>query len=240
MEPITVLLADDHELILEALESMLTVDGHVKVVGHATEPAQAVRMARKLQPEIVLMDYHFQNSNRDGIDCVREIRECCPKTNVIMLTQYDDHRIVIEALKAGAVGYALKSGGREQLMDAIIAARNGEACLAPSLQRKLIGELAQEMPVRDVEADDIASRLTPREMEVLKLLVHGLRNPQIAEELSVSLSTVKTYIRSIFDKFGSTDRTQVAVAAVTKGIVMPPDTEDRVAPRQPPVTSPQP
>jgi DNA-binding NarL/FixJ family response regulator len=183
---------------------------------------EAVRLSRKLKPEIVLMDYRFANANRDGIDCIREIRETCPRTHVIMLTQYDDHRIVIEALKAGAVGYALKSGGREQLMEAIIAAHNGEAALAPALQRKLIGELSQEMPVLDAEAADIAARLTPREKQVLKLLVQGYRNPEIADELKVSISTIKTYLRSIFGKFGSTDRTHVAVMAVTKGIVVPP------------------
>ncbi len=223
MGPVSVLLADDHELVLDGLQALLEADGGATVVGRAASPEIVLQLAKQLSPEVVLMDYRFANAARDGIDCVRALRELCPRTSVVMLTQYDDHRLVIEALKAGAVGYVLKSSSREELMQAIIAARNGEACLPPTIQRKLLGELSQEMPVHDIEAETIRSALTGRELQIVKLLVRGLRNPEIARQLNVSVSTVKTHMQAILNKFGCTDRTQVAVAAVVKGIVVPPE-----------------
>lgn len=229
MAPVSVLLADDHQLVLDGLQAVLEADGCAKVIGQASAPDEVLRLARKLCPEVVLMDYRFGAAARDGIDCVRALRELCPQTSVVMVTQYDDHRLVIEALKAGAVGYVLKSSTREELMQAIIAARNGEASLSPNIQRKLIGELSQEMPVQDLEAQALRRQLTDREMQVVKLLVRGLRNADIARELSVSVSTVKTHMKSILAKFGCADRTQAAVAAVVKGIVAAPDVTPKPA-----------
>ncbi|MFQ6131999.1 MAG: response regulator [Armatimonadota bacterium] len=231
MRPVTVLLADDHELILDGLEALLAADEATEVVGRARTPDEVLTLARKLRPEVILMDYHFANAPLDGVDCVRELRELCPRISVVMLTQYDDHRLVIEALKAGAVGYVLKSSSREELMQAIIAARNGEADLPPSIQRKLIGELSREMPVHDLEAEEIRSQLTDRELQVVKLVVKGLRNADIARELKVGVSTIKTHMKAILDKFGSKDRTQMAVTAVAKGIVAAPECVSEMATR---------
>jgi len=231
VRPVSVLLADDHELVLDGLQALLEADGAAKVVGRATSPDEVLKLAKKLGPEVVLMDYRFADALRDGVDCVRALRELCPHISVVMLTQYDDHRLVIEALKAGAVGYVLKSSSRAELMNAIIAARNGEACLPPAIQRKLMGELSDEMPVQDIEAEAIRRQLTQREMEVLKLLVGGLSNPDIAQALNLSVSTVKTHMKSILRKFGCAGRTQVAVVAVARRIVLMPHSLEEAAMR---------
>ncbi len=221
---IRVFLCDDHELVAAGLRALLSACPNVEVIGEGRTVEEAARLVRRLRPDVVLMDYDLgPGQHRNGVDGVAAVTEGSPHTKVVMLTQYDDHRIVIDALRSGAAGYVLKSASRDELLAAIRMAHEGGALLSPGVQRRVVNELSERSAISDVVAEQIRESLTDREHQVLKLLCRGLANAEIAEELHVSVSTVKTYLKSIFEKFHAADRVQVAVAAVARGIVSFPE-----------------
>jgi len=209
--PVRVLLADDHEVVREGLRTILAEAAEeVLVVGEAASGEQAVRLADTLQPAVVLMD--LMMPGMDGIEATRRLRERGLRTAVIILTSSADDARVREAVRAGAIGYLMKDVRKAQLIDAIRAAARGVPTLHPEAQRRLMREVAEP------PAPSPFAALTPRELDVLRLIARGESNKRIAGILTLSLGTVKGYVSAIFDKLGVGDRTQAALFAHKHGL----------------------
>ena len=209
--PVRVLLADDHEVVREGLRTILAEAAEeVLVVGEAASGEQAVRLADTLQPAVVLMD--LMMPGMDGIEATRRLRERGLRTAVIILTSSADDARVREAVRAGAIGYLMKDVRKAQLIDAIRAAARGVPTLHPEAQRRLMREVAEP------PAPSPFAALTPRELDVLRLIAQGESNKRIAGILTLSLGTVKGYVSAIFDKLGVGDRTQAALFAHKHGL----------------------
>ena len=205
---ISVLIADDHPFVRHGLRTYLETLEDMDVAGEAADGAEAVELAGRLLPDVVLMDLVMPEL--DGIEATRRIKAASPATKVIALTSFDDDEKVFPAIKAGAAGYLLKNVRPAELAEAVRKASRGEALLAPSVAAKLMQEVAGERPA--------ASGLTDRELEVLRLIARGLPNKQIAHELVVSEKTVKTHVSNILAKLHLADRTQAALYAVREGL----------------------
>ena len=205
---ISVLIADDHPFVRHGLRTYLDTLDDLEVVGEAADGAEAVLLAERLRPDVVLMDLVMPEL--DGVEATRAIREASPSTKVIVLTSFADDEKVFPAIKAGAAGYLLKDADAAELAEAVRKASRGEALLAPSVAARLMQEVAGERPA--------AGGLTERELEVLRLIARGMSNKQIAHELVVSEKTVKTHVSNILAKLHLADRTQAALYAVREGI----------------------
>jgi|SRR5579871_1994273 len=213
---IRVIIADDHELARAGLRSMLQRERNLHIVGEATNGREAVELAARLRPQLVLMDMRMPEV--DGLAATRAIKEACPGTSVIIVTMHANPDYLFEAIKAGAAGYVLKDATQQELINAIRRVVRGEALLNPDLATQLLQRLAQEV------APPVAAslqRLTPREREVLPLLVRGKTNKEIAGELVLSVGTIKVHVEHIIGKLGVSDRTQAAVRALELGLVAP-------------------
>jgi NarL family two-component system response regulator LiaR len=206
---ISVLIADDHPFVRHGLRTYLETLDDLEVVGEASDGAEAVELATRLLPEVVLMDLVMPEL--DGVEATRAIRAASPSTKVIVLTSFDDDEKVFPAIKAGAAGYLLKDVHPAELAEAVRKASRGEALLAPSVAARLMQEVAGEggRPGND---------LTERELEVLRLIARGQANKVIARELGVSEKTVKTHVSNILAKLHLADRTQAALYAVREGL----------------------
>jgi NarL family two-component system response regulator LiaR len=205
---ISVLIADDHPFVRHGLRTYLDTLDDLEVAGEAADGAEAVDLAGRLLPDVVLMDLVMPEL--DGVEATRKIRAASPSTKVIVLTSFADDEKVFPAIKAGAAGYLLKDVHPAELADAVRKASRGEALLAPSVAARLMQEVAGERPA--------ASGLTERELEVLRLIARGMSNKQIAHELVVSEKTVKTHVSNILAKLHLADRTQAALYAVREGL----------------------
>jgi len=217
---VRVLLVDDQALIRAGFRMILDAEEGIEVVGEAGDGARAVHGARRLKPHVVLMDIRMPEM--DGIQATREIVEDGdgepPK--VLMLTTFDLDEYVYDALRAGASGFLLKDVPADQLVEGIRVVAEGEALLAPSVTRRLIAEFAHG-PAPGAEAPSAVEELTPRELEVFKLMARGLSNAEIAAELVVSETTVKTHVARVLTKLGLRDRVQAVVTAYECGLVSP-------------------
>jgi DNA-binding NarL/FixJ family response regulator len=217
---IRVLVVDDHHLVLEGLRAVLSTDPSIEVVGEAHTGREAVGCAELLRPDIILMDIRMPDM--DGISATRQIKQAVPTASVIMLTMYENPDYLFEAVKAGASGYVLKDVAGPDLLAAIHTVVEGGSLLNQEVVGKFLRRLAADaeqaaaglMPVGPG-----ADRLTPREVEVLRLIAAGLSNKEIAARLSVSVATVKTHLEHILQKLQVSDRTQAAVQAVTRGLL---------------------
>jgi NarL family two-component system response regulator LiaR len=205
---ISVLIADDHPFVRHGLRTYLQTLDDLEVAGEAADGVEAVELAGRLLPDVVLMDLVMPEL--DGVEATRRIREASPSTKVIVLTSFADDEKVFPAIKAGAAGYLLKDVHPAELVEAVRKASRGEALLAPSVAARLMQEVSGERPA--------ASGLTERELEVLRLIARGLPNKQIARELVVSEKTVKTHVSNILAKLHLADRTQAALYAVREGL----------------------
>ncbi len=205
---IRVLLADDHSVVREGLHMFLGRDPELAVVGEAADGAEAVQLARQLQPDVVLMDLLMPVM--DGIAATAAIREELPEIEVVALTSVLESESVVGAVKAGAIGYLLKDTQAEELRRAIKAAAGGQVQLSPQALAYLL---------HTVRLPDTADVLTERETEVLRLLAKGLSNKEIARALQVAEDTVKTHVAHILAKFGVQSRTQAVLAAMRLGLV---------------------
>ncbi|MBN1288576.1 MAG: response regulator transcription factor [Actinobacteria bacterium] len=212
MDPIKVLITDDHAMIRESLSATLHTRPTIQVVGMAGNGREAIEKAKKLNPDVVLMD--IKMPNMDGIKACRLLKKTLPDIHVIMLTVMDDESHVIEAINAGASGYILKSMPVNELLRAIKLTMEGKAMLHPSATKKLINEFKKL-------ADDGSGKfkLSERELEVLQLLAYGYTNKEIANKLTISQQTVKSHVIHIFQKLGASDRTEAVAIALRKGMV---------------------
>jgi DNA-binding NarL/FixJ family response regulator len=228
-----IVIADDHPLYRDALRQMLDRHPNLTVVAEAANGRDAVELCRRRQPELVLMDVRMPTM--DGIAATRVIKQELPLTIVLMLTALEDPQLLSEALRAGAGGYVLKHAGREEVVAAIRRALSGElpidSALSCELLRRLYTQTYQEEPTADPtdptgspverraqQEHPLLASLTPREEEVLRLIARGQTNQQIANNLHVSLNTVKSHVRRLMTKLKVSDRTQAAVLAIEMGL----------------------
>jgi DNA-binding NarL/FixJ family response regulator len=223
--PVRVLIADDHKVVREGLVSLLSLLPGIDVVGAAIDGDDAVRQARELRPQVVLMDLNMPRCN--GVEATQQLREALPETRVVVLTTYSDDAWVFSALQAGARGFLTKDAGAEEIHRAITAVAAGHAQLDPSVQSRLLDALGRgdHFAVADTAADAAPAgppdELTPREAEVLGHIAAGLSNTEIAATLFVSEATVKTHINHIFTKTGLRDRAQLVGYAFRHGLARP-------------------
>ena len=217
---IRILIADDQALVRAGFRMILEAEEDLEVVGEATDGQEAVDMVRQLSPDVVLMDIRMPNL--DGLEATRQVVELGDgePARVLMLTTFDLNEYVYEALRAGASGFLLKDVPAEQLVAGIRVVASGDALLAPSITRRLIQEFARSTPAA-VEPPPALEELTAREMEVFKLIARGLSNAEIAGELVVSDTTVKTHVARVLMKLGLRDRVQAVVLAYESGLVAP-------------------
>ncbi len=214
---IRLLLADDQQLVRAGFRMLLKSEPDFEVVGEASDGLQAVSAAGRLKPDVVLMDIRMPNV--DGIEATRRIVASGSEAKVLIVTTFDLDEYVYEALRAGASGFLLKDAPKEQLIEAIEVVARGEALLAPSVTRRLIHEFAQR-PIPKHRPDALEA-LTERELEVLQLLARGMSNKEIAEELVVGETTVKTHVAHLLMKLDLRDRVQAVVLAYETGLVRP-------------------
>jgi two-component system, NarL family, response regulator LiaR len=205
---IRALITDDHKVVRRGLRGFLELDPALQVVGEAGNGEEAVAMARHLGPDVVLMDLLMPLM--DGIEATREIRREMPDVEVVALTSVLEDASVTGAIKAGAIGYLLKTTDADELCEAIKAAAAGQVQLAPEAAARLM---------REVRAPESPEALTERETEVLKLIAYGKANKQIARELFIDESTIKSHVHSILSKLDVKSRTQAALHAVRVGLV---------------------
>jgi DNA-binding NarL/FixJ family response regulator len=211
---IRVLLVDDHALARTGLRMVLDVEPDIEVVGEAATGRQAVHSARRLDPDVVLMDVRMPEL--DGIAATREIVTAADGPRVLVLTTFDLDEYVYDSLAAGASGFLLKDVGPEQLVHGIRVVAAGDALLAPSVTRRLLDEMVRAGR-RPAATSGALEELTPRELEVLRLIAEGLPNKAIAARLHLSEKTVKSHVSSVLAKLGVADRTQAALRAVRDG-----------------------
>jgi DNA-binding NarL/FixJ family response regulator len=215
---IRVLLADDQDMVRAGFRLILSTERDIEVVGEATDGEEAVAAARRLQPDVVLMDIRMPRL--DGISATRRLLTGSPfLTRVVVLTTFDVDSYVYDALRAGASGFLLKNAPPEDLVHAIRVVADGAALLDPAVTRRVIEEFART-PAPQAPPPDV-KRLTERELEVLHLLARGLSNAEIASSLFVSEATVKTHVARLLDKLGLRDRVQAVVFAYERGLIRP-------------------
>jgi DNA-binding NarL/FixJ family response regulator len=207
MEPIKLLLVDDHPVVRAGLRGMLEGQSDFLIVGEAEDGAQAVQQAAKLRPRVVLMDLRMPGG--DGVTATEQIHNTFPDIAILVLTTYDSDADILRAIEAGATGYLLKDSPREELFRAIRAAARGEAVLSPSVAARLMGRM--RAPAQE--------NLSARELEVLELVRRGASNKEIARALHISEATVKTHLLHTFGKLGVDDRTAAIAVALERRIL---------------------
>ncbi|WP_327657456.1 response regulator transcription factor [Streptomyces sp. NBC_00483] len=216
---IRVVLADDQPLVRAALQMVITDTTDVQVVGEAADGAEAVRLAGELTPDVVVMDIRMPGM--DGIEATRLITTGPGTARIVVLTTFDEDDHVYGALRAGASGFLVKDMDLDDILAAVRIVAAGDALIAPSVTRRLIKEFADRptatAPPRRTELE----RITQREREVLTLVGNGLSNAEIADELSISVATAKTYLTRLLAKLDARDRVQLVILAYEAGLVAP-------------------
>jgi NarL family two-component system response regulator LiaR len=208
-KPIRVMIVDDHDMVRRGLSAFLRAKPDLDLVGEARNGREALAVCEQVQPDVVLMDLVMPEMS--GADATRAIRARCPQIQIIALTSFQDRELVQQALQAGAISYLLKNVSANELADAIRGAHSGRPTLAPEAAQALV-ESAAEGPTPGHD-------LTPRELEVLALVVDGLTNPQIAERLVVSRSTAKAHVSNILSKLGVSNRAEAVALALQHKLV---------------------
>ena len=221
-DELTVLIADDHPLVREALHRALDVEEDMKVVAEASDGEEAVKLASELKPDVVVMDIVMPKVN--GIEATRKIKEIAPDTAILILTAYDDEEYVLGLLDAGAAGYLLKSARGRDLVGAIRAIRAGESVLHPNI----IARLLKRATVTAVKENKAQGLLSERESEVLRLVALGMSNKEVAEELFLSQRTVKAHLTNVFNKLNVASRSEAIVKGLQWGLVTLENTEDKL------------
>jgi DNA-binding NarL/FixJ family response regulator len=212
---VRVLICDDQWIVSQGLEAILGAERDIQVVGIASDGAEALEKVAQVHPDVVLMDLRMPGMN--GIEATRLIRERFPQVKVLVLTTYGTDDWLFEAVRSGASGYLLKGTPREALIEAVHGTAEGRTHVDPEIAGKLFEQVAQA----DVPSDGaiILESLSPRELDVLRLLARGLSNTDIAGQLYLSEGTVRNYVSAILSKLDVSDRTQAAVLALRYGLV---------------------
>jgi len=217
MEPIRILIADDHAVMRAGLRLLLNGQEDMQVVDEAGDGWQTVEKAVALKPDIVLLDITMPGLS--GLEAARQIRQRAPEVKLLVLTMHDDEAYLRQFLQIGATGYMVKKAADTELVDAIRAVHRGESFIHPSLTRVLIDRYLQQQP--PVKAKESVEELTPRETEVLRLVAQGYTSQQIAEQLSISANTVETHRAHIMEKLGLRGRAQLVRYAIARGLLTP-------------------
>lgn len=219
-DTITILLADDHAVVRQGTRELLEQQEDLEVVAEASDGKEAVQLALKENPDVVVMDFSMPELN--GIEATRQIKAVAPDIAVLVLTAYDSDQYIFAFLAAGAAGYLLKDVSVDQLIRAIRAVHAGESMLHPTIARKVISRFAQ--PDHGSSLANGPAQLTERELEVLKLAAQGLSNREIATELSISVRTAQTHLSNVFNKLGVGSRTEAVMYALRQGLITLEDT----------------
>ncbi len=210
-DAIRVLIVDDHAVVREGLRALIGYEPGMVVVGEAADGVAAMFKARELEPDVVLLDLVMPQ--QDGLETIHQLQDELPDVRILVLTSYAEDDKVFAAIKSGALGYLLKDSAPDDLLKAIREVYRGQSSLHPTIARKLVREMSQ--PSNLPPAED---PLTPREMDVLKLVAKGLGNQEISEELVISVQTVRTHVSNILGKLHVANRTQAALFALREGI----------------------
>jgi DNA-binding NarL/FixJ family response regulator len=213
-----VLIADDDDLMRAGLVELLTTDPEIEVIGEASTGREAVDRARRLAPDVVLMDVRMPDL--DGIGATRELSLAAPGARVLILTTFEQDDYVFGALRAGASGFLLKRARPEELISAVHTVASGDSLLSPSVTRRVIDRMAQQ-PTPEFADQAKLDALTPREREVLELIARGLSNREIAAALVVGESTIRTHVKRILMKLDLRDRVQAVIFAYETGVNRP-------------------
>jgi len=216
MTAVRVLAADDQRVVREGLAMLLGLLPDVEVVGTAADGEEVLALAAELRPDVILMDLRMPRM--DGVEATRRLRERDPAVKVVVLTTYADDRSVLDALRAGALGYLTKDAGAAEIQQALHRVAGGQAALDPAVQLHLVEAIADGPPSGAPPAS-LPDGLTPREAEVLTLIAAGLSNAEIAERLVVSEATVKSHVNHMLAKIGARDRAQAVGYAYRHGLV---------------------
>jgi two-component system, NarL family, response regulator LiaR len=209
-DKIRILVTDDHIVVRKGLVAILETDPDMEIIGEACNGAEAVEMAQKLIPDVVLMDLVMPVM--DGIEATRQIKQTVPEVNILVLTSFSTNDKVLPSLNAGAIGYLLKDSTPADLVRAIHQVAQGEGSLNPAVTRQVLAQM--QSPAAPAEEE-----LTERETEVLKLMAHGYSNSEIAQLMVVSNATVHTHVSRVLSKLNLSSRTQAALYALKKGLV---------------------
>lgn len=210
--PTRILIADDHKMVREGLRIFFAPSANFEIVGEASDGFEAVEQTVRLQPDVVLLDLAMPNM--DGINAAIEIKKKCLNTNILIITSSYDESKVIESIKAGAKGYLLKDSSPKEIENAILKVHAGETAFPSSITSIMLKELT-----RPINASPKHSTLTRRENEILKLVATGLTNEEISDQLFLSVWTVRSHIKSIMEKLGFDNRSQVTLYALREGLV---------------------
>jgi DNA-binding NarL/FixJ family response regulator len=206
---IRVLVADDHPMLREGLVAVLGTQPDFDVIGEAADGSEVVRLAETLRPDVILLDLEMPGV--DGVAALEGLRDAGSEARAIVFTAYDTDERILRSLRAGARGYLLKGASRAEIFDAIRTVHSGGSLLGPAVTSRLLEHIEQ--------GDERSSDLTPRELEVLRLLARGLKNAEIADELFISERTVKFHVSSILAKLGADNRTEAARIAARRGLI---------------------
>ena len=214
MDKIRILVADDESVVRDGIVTILSLQPSLEVVGEVSDGIQAVEVARRTRPDVILLDMAMPN--QDGLTTIPLLKEILPDVRILVLTSFADSDIVYKAIKSGALGYMLKDTRREQLIQAIHDVAKGQASISPSIALKVIQDVNHPSEVLYT-----SSPLTPRELETLRLIARGLTNQEIAQALSVAERTIAKYVSSILEKLHLANRTQAALYAIREGLTEP-------------------
>lgn len=214
MEKIRVLLVDDHTILREGVCSLLEGEPDMQVVGQAEDGQAALKLAKELNPDVVLMDIAMPLLN--GLEATRRIKRDCPRVKVLILSMHENEEYIRQALASGAMGYILKDAAARDLLGAIRAVQRGEAVLSPAITRLVIEDYLRW---GDLEAQELTNGLSSREREVLQLIAEGYTNKEIAEILSISIKTVQAHRANIMSKLDLHDRSELIKYAIRKKII---------------------